>query len=322
MLYQKNFKNKYFGIKLKSNNKRIIQAISRHLDFTSHYSGRPEVVSFSINIKVLEVGKIPAGSSLIYKNKFAGELLFSKISPLVERVIDWRKQEVKVTVHTFDDDYKEHIVDFTVMRPLHFILAKKGLFFIHSSIVSKGLDCVLVSGPQNSGKTTLALALLGQGFSFITDDDCFLASAKDGRVRLIPLDTKIGLNDKTALRYPHLKSRALKGYRYGNKLRISSRHLLQSASNGSFSNCRMVVFPKYMPHSPLSLKPLSQAEALKRLMRDNDWMHGFYRQEKIKADNFFALYTFIRNAKIFELNYDDKDIAEACGMINRFFLPF
>lgn len=53
---------------------------------------------------------------------------------------------------------------------LHWNLARRGLHMLHAAAVDTGAGGVLVAGPGGSGKSTSALAALGQGMRFVGDD--------------------------------------------------------------------------------------------------------------------------------------------------------
>jgi hypothetical protein len=64
----------------------------------------------------------------------------------------------------------------TLTHPIFELLRRRELYLIHSGGVSFGEKGVLIAGESRSGKTTLVLQLVREGFRFMSDDRCFLRS--------------------------------------------------------------------------------------------------------------------------------------------------
>jgi len=146
---------------------------------------------------------------------------------------------ILATIFNYCEHYKERILDLVFSRPLYFILAYHNLFFLHASTVCKGEDCVLISGPKDCGKSTLALTLARNGFKFLSDDDCFVKLVRS-QIQLFPFQTKMGLNSRIIKRFPEFNMNILKNYRYGGKQRISLNSNFPVPNDINSYYCRMM----------------------------------------------------------------------------------
>jgi len=73
-----------------------------------------------------------------------------------------------------------------VLYGLLTLLRYRGLYGLHAAGVQHGGDGYLVVAPSGGGKSTLALALVRQGWGFLSDDSVLLRSNR-GRVEALPL---------------------------------------------------------------------------------------------------------------------------------------
>lgn len=316
MKYKKIYTNYFLKLGIFSNSKTIAGLVDNFLDFNGACNVRPKI---EINFYLHEIRhKSPDDdNNFLYrrwpdKNNTLASSLGNKIAAVTA---DPKAGVVKGSILNYQESSKERILDFVFTQPLHFILARHGLFFLHGSVVSKGRDCILITGPQHSGKSTLALTLSQDGFSLLTDDDCFVKLSGE-RVQLFPFSTKIGLNDKTIKRYPDLNKYTLKNYRYGGKRRISLMHI-PSSSNIKGLRCKTIIFPRYKENRSIYMKKISQEEALCRLSKESAILYQKEEFKKIFAKNFWTIYNLTRQADCFELLYNDNNLDKIAGSIKK-----
>ncbi|MFA5146261.1 MAG: hypothetical protein WC515_02625 [Candidatus Omnitrophota bacterium] len=316
MRYRRKYTNKYLSISVDTNSSRVYKLVDNFLDFKKSRDSGPRIkMDFrvdEISDKRPDVNDGPIHRSRIGRD---GALLSSGDNRIATVVIDPGRGMVRGTVLNFQEPYKEYILDFLLMQPLRRILARHRLFFLHVSAVCKDGDCILISGPQNSGKSTLALTLARNRFDLLTDDDCFIRSAKRG-IRLFPFPTKMGLNDAAVKRYPELHKYALKDYRYGGKRRLSLGSFYPKADRTEDYRCKMVIFPKYKAHAETAIKKIPGKGALDRLFY-NDLTS--YTRADIE-NMFWALYNITQDAGYFELTYNDAGLDKIPGIVHKAFM--
>lgn len=89
--------------------------------------------------------------------------------------------------------------------PLLALLARHGLYGIHASGLVDGGVGYLVAGDSKHGKTTLGLALLKEGWGYLSDDTVLLRAAGRG-VEALPFRLGFACDAETAARYPELRA--------------------------------------------------------------------------------------------------------------------
>ena len=321
-MYKKTLTNNYLSIKVSTNSKRIMTLLDNFLDSGVTASLKPKI---SIQFNLEEHSPVKPGDSkqALYQNWIARDntLVSSFGSTMATATVNPKKGLVDAVVSDYQASFKEATLDFIFVKPLHFILAHHGLFFIHASVVCKGSNCVLINGPQNSGKSTIALTLGRNGFGLLTDDDCF-AKSFGNKARLFPFPTKMGLNDKIIKKYPEFRAHLLNDYRYGNKQRLPLNTVGNGRTGIKTLTCTTILFPAYRPKGRTRVKKISRAKALNRLARESSFLNAFYPAEQIKKiqnENFWALYNLTRNARAYELQYNDKELDNIPGMITKIF---
>ncbi len=241
-------------------------------------------------------------SNFVYNSYFNGSknLSFALGSSIARVTADSQKQTVKGTVINYKERHKERLFDLIFFQPLRFILGRRGLFFLHASMVSMGRGRLLITGPQNCGKSTIALILAQGGFSLLSDDDCFIR-LRGKQIQTLPFPTKIGLNDKIISRYPEFNKHILKGYHYSGKKRLS----LSCVSNQSGlekSGCVGIIFPAYKAGCKnVRLREMPAGESLDKLIREHR-MLGKKEYQRM----FWALYYLTLRANCYRLRYNDS----------------
>jgi len=301
-MYNKIFSTKDFRINFITNSKEFLRLIDNYLDFPEGNYPAPKITAtFEIIVKKPESRKNKGDH--IYQGYLLNE---AKISPfsncLVSGMqINAKRCHVQASIVNYRESMKEHLLDFVFLKPLRIILAHQGLFPLHSSSVERGNACVLISGEGNSGKSTLAYTLARNGFELLADDDCFV-KLSGKRTLLFPFPTKMGVMDG---RKTELEKYILKNYRFGIKRRVCLRHIYSPGSRNYYRN-KLLLFPKYCKNKGIQFRNITGKEALGRLAKEN--IDLFFRQgnQKLAIKNFWALYVLTKEARCFELCYNDS----------------
>jgi hypothetical protein len=316
MNYKKTYTNKYLRITVHTNSNRLSKLISSVLDLGSiAVNSRPSV---SIEFYLEErSARAKSNESCLYERIISSKnsLVFFAVNKSIVMEVDPKANSVKGSIFGFKKIPEGRLIEFVIMKPLRFILARHGFFFLHASLVCKDEDCVLIHGSQKSGKSTLALLLYKNGYNFLSDDDCYIKIVRN-RVSVFPFPTKIGLSEKIINLYPEFNKLTLKNYLYCGKRRISSRNISFNTSNYSAYRCKMIIFPIYDPQKIACLKKISQWGALTRLLRqkkEDDYPEGGL-QEMLWASSAIA-----KSADSFELKYCDDNITGVPRLIDGIF---
>lgn len=317
-MHQKTYINNQFRIKIYSNSQRITRLVDNFLDFGKGCGARPGItIRFYLD-------EFPDGTAADNSAKLNYPNFLEKKKKLVAyfgnttatTTIDPGSGVVRAAVYDYRESSKEALLDFIFSAPLQFILAHHGLFFMHASSVSRGGDCILIQGDQDSGKSTLALTLARSGFDFLSDDDCFIALSGN-QVRLAPFPTKIGLHDKVIDRLPGISKYAISNYRYGKKKRFSLRSLCRVVTDVRAPRCRIILFPRYEKRKQVSLKRVNSDLALSRLAKANRLFYSREKYKKVQARAFWTLYRLTRDAESFELRYNDATLYRIPAVLGR-----
>lgn len=316
MRYKNIYSNHLLKIRIFTNSKIILRLVDNFLNFTRANSSKPKI---KIDFYLDEVSskKCNNDKNSLYQNCLDENrnLLSSFGKRIATLTADPKRELVKGTILNYEESSKEHLLDFILMQPLRFILAHHGFFFLHTSAVCKDESCTLIIGPQDSGKSTLALVLSQNGFNLLTDDDCFAKLVKN-QTLLFPFPTKMGLNDKVLKKYPELNKLTLKNYRYGGKRRLSLNHI-SNPNNTKGLKCRMIIFPKYKADRDVNMKQLSKKDGLERLVKENLIIYNKERFPRRPINNFEVLCNIIEQANSFELTYNDNNLNRVTEVIKK-----
>jgi len=145
-----------------------------------------------------------------------------------------------------------------VYSALIILYKNKKFFALHSALIKRGKNVVLVSGKSNSGKTTIAvnLVITCRGFSYICDDICFLHD-ENGLIKTHGFCKKL----KIAL-FDLAEKNKLILYRTKNRRALD---LKQGCLNLSYQPT-VLIFPRIVVSKKSSLLSISKEESLKKLM--------------------------------------------------------
>lgn len=140
---------------------------------------------------------------------------------------------------------------------------------IHAGVVGDGKFCYLMPGSAGSGKSSLTLALVHQGFEYFSDEVALLHEP-DFQVEPVPLASCVkdsGVEPLSSY-YPQLLK--LKRHLRGDGKRV--RYLAPDSNAIPGDNVSRpvgaIIFPRYDDSKPTSLTSLGKVDALKILMQE------------------------------------------------------
>lgn len=298
MKYSRSYANDYLRLKIYSNSRPICHLVENFLDFPRLLRCRPSLeVSFSLE-ETCQRKHDKLGLHLhqnLYKNNTISSIL---MMPHLRVKTDLQTRSVKASVHGFNRILQEQFIQHCVILPLYQIMARNGYFQVHASAIFSDNMCLLFSGPQHSGKSSIAMTLAQNGFSLMADDDCFLRLEED-QCRVYPFQTKIGLKKKFMDRHPEFRRYVVKNFQYGAKSRLTFKTMAMSRSGIS---CRAVVFPRYCASGKLKIRPLTKSEGLNKLIAASLCPYP----DKDSRNMVWAFYRMAQKVSFFDLHYNDK----------------
>ncbi|MBI4335962.1 MAG: hypothetical protein HY589_04835 [Candidatus Omnitrophica bacterium] len=311
MRYKRAFVNDYLEITVHTSSRHIHDLIENFMDFGDGPNRRKPRIRMVFHLNELKFKDKSDDSKFIYKSRFPDHNLLSytleKI--LSSATIDFDSGTVKGLVCGYEEPLKERVLDFLLMQPIRFFLARHGFFFLHASMVTRGNESILICGPKDSGKSTLAITLAENGFEFASDDDCFVKKTGDG-IRVFPFPTKIGLNEEILKRHPALAKQVVTGYRYGGKQRLS---FYQKRAAAKGHACRAVIFAGYSAGNKIRAKKIPREVAMKKLIKERLAIYP----EKESLDLIGTFHALAKEAASFELVYNDKRLEQVPRIIKR-----
>ena len=178
----------------------------------------------------------------------------------------------------------------------HALAGAEGIVDLHAAVVTRRGDALLLVGESGVGKSTLTLALVEGGWTFLSDDMAPIGS-DDGLIR--PFPKPIGIKDNT--RWEEL------GHYWNDRdwpppprssFLISPAALPRVGSHPV--RARWVVFPEFDPRSGPSLVAITAAQAVSRCS-------DFTR--RLTASSVSVLSRLCRDASTVAVRYPDSDSA-------------
>jgi hypothetical protein len=158
-----------------------------------------------------------------------------------------------------------------------FAMASRDFLLLHAGVVSRGGVGVLMPAPMDSGKSSLTLSLLLEGFAFLSDEfgaiDPVTGSA-------YPVPRPLGFDPDLLERFPMLEGKL------ADKelpVRLTKRFVRAEdvgATIGTPSPIRWIVFPTDFFDGPPRLIPITRAAAVEHMLR-NSFNTGNYGERGV-----------------------------------------
>ncbi len=150
---------------------------------------------------------------------------------------------------------------------------KNDIFLLHAAALEKDKTGYLFPGPSHSGKTTLSLALIKEGYRFLSDDTVFIKSATDSLEASMFLSRDLTIREKTGF-----ISRILSETKENYRLKPSSDKksvLLELAGiwqeqRVNRINLHKIIFPKITKQAKTKLLAIDQKQAFLLLMKNEE----------------------------------------------------
>ncbi len=176
------------------------------------------------------------------------------------------------------------------------------LLAIHAAAVSNGDQCIVFPAVSGSGKSTLTAALIAAGFQYCSDELVLLRRGTH-TVQAIPaaIGSKAGAWPVLEPLYPSLNDMPVFLRQDGRRVRylLPPKQTLPDDLARSWP-LRSLVFPMYDADASPTLKRLSPADALCRLMEAGCDVEGGLDKEKATE-----LVEWIRDIPCYEMRFQD-----------------
>jgi len=254
---------------LKSNSEEILQAMQETFE-TFDPAGAEQKADLHLRFQVdLAVHDAPCWSTPHFRA--LDHLYYATYGPCDSMLVDQMSRRVIGSFSpavTHDLRYWKQTV---LPVLLGIVSASIGVTPVHCGCVVKGGSGLLLGGESGAGKSTMALSLSRNGFSYLSDDCTYLSRNGTG-VRAWGLPTPVKLLPDAASHFPELVS-------LDPVLSLNGEWALNvdPTEISNVERClsctpRWLVFLERKVDSPPVIKPLSSREAASRLVADLEMM--------------------------------------------------
>ena len=169
---------------------------------------------------------------------------------------------------------------------------------LHASAVTNGKSAVIFTAPSGSGKSSIALLMMVNGFRILSDDFVPIAM-QEPEIYHFPagISVKTGAIPFLQEYFPHLSSGSHKG---SNETEV---YLPPAGESGVLASvtAKAIVFVNYDPSTEYELKKESNLESMNNLIKQS-WIAGTPEA----AERFLAWYF---NLSIYTLRYSNNSKA-------------
>ena len=186
---------------------------------------------------------------------------------------------------------------------------------IHAGVVSNGDACILLPGPSGSGKSTLTLGLVVAGFDYFSDEVALLEEETfDIRPFPLALGIKPGVMQVLARSCPEAATIDVHLREDGRHVRYLAPPAHCRVPADTTRPARWLIFPCYEEGVQTELRPISNSEALRRLLQECTMLPRLLDETRVEN-----LVRWMRKLECFELPMSSLD--EAVGLVKRRCMP-
>lgn len=205
------------------------------------------------------------------------------------------------------------IVGHRIIMPLLVeALRHRGLFMLHAAALAHAGRAALFPAPSGAGKTTLTIALLRAGFSFLSDDNPLLAAAGH-RVAVYAFPDRLNVTSATRALFselrPHWEAATPDGQHAKRPLDVATIYgapIAREAAPGA------IIFPEVGDALRTCIEPLSRVEALDLLLE----AAGACASPALRQAQFTLLTNLLRVAPPYRMR-TGRDVTTVPGAIHR-----
>lgn len=209
---------------------------------------------------------------------------------------------------TLKADTELSFAHYYVIEPLVlYMLRRLNVLQLHAAVLERNGKGVLIAGASGTGKSTASAALVGGGYSLLSDDRAFLAGA-GAVIRLYADDPHISLSDESRKLFSHidfLQPGEMRGRGKSGK-RIYSPIRGRKGGSGRVKP-HLLIFTEPRRGKATVLRPLPKAEALARLLERKPIEYPVMLTDGAGLTNELELCgRLVANAGTFAMNFAGK----------------
>lgn len=197
-------------------------------------------------------------------------------------------------------------------------LQDRGRYILHGAAVcDEDGQGILMLGESDTGKSTLTMSMIKQGWGYLSDDSLVVTRSDQGIVTT-PFRTDFGLDPVAEEFFPGIAEGAEPWLFGGEKWRIRIRELFPSLAR-PVCRPRMLVFPELDPRAESHLEPMDAGRAIVGLMRQASFLStdGEHEDARRQIDLFADL---VGQCKLCRL-VSGEDIVRNAELLSRAFAP-
>ena len=179
------------------------------------------------------------------------------------------------------------------------LFRQKGLYALHGAgLVSPNKAGVIITGPCGSGKSTLSIGLIRAGWGYLSDDALLLRDVNNV-VEILALRKSFYVDEDNVQRYQDLSPGAVVPDNTGGQRRQLALHESHPDQYVSRATASLLLFPRIVPHATSTLKPLTGATALTKLLAESG---GQLFDRSSMSQHLQILKRLIEQTRAFELH--------------------
>lgn len=291
-------------IRLVTSSRFLLDLISEQLNFCKPAADHKKTLNISLHLE--EVSSFSDGRSDSF-NTDGRHLSLESWLKNIQIDVQPDKNHIAGKIITPAALSNEAIFDLLVIHPLRHILKYKNIFLIHAAVLAKNGKGVVVCGLSKSGKSTLAIKLVENGFKFLSDE---FAIFNKGDLFSFPL--KIALDTHSLRVFPRLPKLIKKNY---EKNPFDIRKLYPNCYTENCVPAIIVFLKPSRKHRKAIITPISRENAFYLLCMDKDNSLPFEKNLSIRQRQIQALAILAKKTRAYSLSYSLDKIDEASKIV-------
>jgi hypothetical protein len=301
---------------------RNISHLVEALGFELTKSSKPTIKAF-LEIKSTKTEFIkPTYSNPIYTSGSIstylenGHLFFTDGKSLFE--VDLVRKSGNVLIHDTFWDKPFYAKASLLIMLLIKLLWQFDLHELHGAALVKDGKGLMIIGPSGSGKSTIALSLISNGWSFLTDDMILLYESEN-YIKALPLRRYFKIDQEVVKKYPELLKISKKPLGIlGNKAFLN---LHEVYDNQHSTHCipKVLVFPYITNQEKSYFEPMKESEAFINLLTNN--CYGMFLENKVIKNRVDTMNALLSQTDIYKLSVG-LDLYNKPSMISEFLPNF